>query len=183
MNKKNLTLNLATAAVVGAAYAALTVLLAPISYGAVQLRVSEVLCILPFFLPGTAWGLYAGCLLANLLTGNIMDILFGSLATLLAALCTARFGRKTHTLVNRLLACLMPVIFNAVIVGAVIVGAYEGLNLFSHLGVWAAVGASVGAGELAVLLILGLPLTYWLDAQPWFSAFAARLNGAQDRAA
>ena len=77
--------SIATAAIVGAAYAAMTIALAPISYGAVQLRVSEVLCILPFFIPGTAWGLFVGCALANILTGNIFDIIFGSLAPLAAA--------------------------------------------------------------------------------------------------
>ena len=52
------TRKLTAAAVTGAAYAALTMLLAPISYGAIQCRVSEVLCILPFFIPCTAWGLF-----------------------------------------------------------------------------------------------------------------------------
>ena len=82
------TRKLAAAAVTGAAYAALTMLLAPISYGAIQCRVSEVLCILPFFIPCTAWGLFAGCAIANLLSAaGIFDVIFGSLATLLAALC------------------------------------------------------------------------------------------------
>jgi uncharacterized membrane protein len=80
------TRKLAAAAVTGAAYAALTMLLAPISYGAIQCRVSEVLCILPFFIPCTAWGLFAGCAIANLLSAaGIFDVVFGSLATLLAA--------------------------------------------------------------------------------------------------
>ena len=78
------TRKLAAAAVTGAAYAALTMLLAPISYGAIQCRVSEVLCILPFFIPCTAWGLFAGCAIANLLSAaGIFDVVFGSLATLL----------------------------------------------------------------------------------------------------
>ena len=92
--RKISTLLLATCAVVAAAYAALTIALAPISYGAVQFRVSEALTILPFFIPGTVWGLTAGCVLANLFTGNVFDIVFGSLATFLASLLTARFGRK-----------------------------------------------------------------------------------------
>lgn len=71
--KKTATLKLATAAVVGACYAVLTMILAPISYGAVQFRVSEALCILPFFMPCTAWGLFGGCIIANLLTGNIFS--------------------------------------------------------------------------------------------------------------
>ena len=57
--RKISTLLLATCAVVAAAYAALTIALAPISYGAVQFRVSEALTILPFFIPGTVWGLTA----------------------------------------------------------------------------------------------------------------------------
>ena len=89
---KNLSLRKLTfAAVVGALYAALTIALAPISYGPLQFRVSEVLCILPFFFPFTAWGLFVGCALANLFgSGLLPDIVFGSLATLLAALCTSK---------------------------------------------------------------------------------------------
>ena len=109
------TRKLAAAAVTGAAYAALTMLLAPISYGAIQCRVSEVLCILPFFIPCTAWGLFAGCAIANLLSAaGIFDVVFGSLATLLAALCTRRLRGKLW------LAAAMPVLFNGVIVGAVV---------------------------------------------------------------
>ena len=97
MNKNSNKIRvLCTAAVTGAAYAVMTIALAPISYGALQFRVSEVLCILPFFIPGTVWGLFAGCILANLLTGNIFDIIFGSLATLLAGLCTAAFGKRSQ---------------------------------------------------------------------------------------
>lgn len=169
-------LPLAIAAVVGAAYAVLTLALAPISYGTVQFRVSEVLCILPYFMPVTAWGLFAGCFLANLFTGNAFDIIFGSLATLLAALCTAAIGRRSHTLFNDLLACLMPVIFNAVIVGAVITGAYEGLNIFKNFGVYLSIGASVGFGELVVLFVLGLPLMHYLPRLKFFRDFALRAD-------
>ncbi len=56
MKMNNTARSITAAAVVGAAYAALTMLLAPISYGAIQVRVSEALCILPYFLPCTAWG-------------------------------------------------------------------------------------------------------------------------------
>ena len=185
------TLSLAAAAVVGAAYAALTMALAPISYGAVQLRVSEALCILPYFLPVTAWGLYVGCILANLLTGNLFDILFGSLATLLAGLLTARLGRSARRLLSepdcdgrlprslvgsQLLACLMPVVFNALIVGAVITGAYEGLKLTEHLDVFALNAAFVGLGEAAVLFLLGFFLMRYLPTLRFFREFVYRAN-------
>ena len=58
---------LCRAAVIGALYAAVTLLAAPISFGNLQCRVSEALCILPWFFPETAWGLFVGCILANLL--------------------------------------------------------------------------------------------------------------------
>lgn len=176
MNNSRKTLRLAAAAIIGAAYAVLTIALAPISYGALQFRVSEVLTILPYFMPVSVWGLFAGCILANLMTGNLFDILFGSLATLLAALCTAAIGRKKHTLANGALACLMPVVFNAVIVGAVIVGAYEGLNLFQHFDVFLLTGASVGFGELVVLYVLGLPLLRALPGMKVFRSFMEKLG-------
>ena len=152
------------AGIVGAAYAVLTIILAPISYGAVQLRVSEVLCILPYFIPGTAWGLFAGCAIANVLTGNVFDIVFGSLATLGAALVTAALGKRRHTPVNQLLACFQPVVFNALIVGAVITGAYEGMNLFRNPAAFALNALWVGLGELAVMFLLGYPLMRFLPS-------------------
>ena len=177
MNNKPLRAHtLAAAAIVGAAYAVLTMALAPISYGAIQLRVSEVLCILPYFMPCTAWGLFIGCAAANLLTGNIFDIIFGSLATLAAALLTAAIGKRKHTLANSALACLMPVVFNALVVGAVITAAYEGLNLFQHFGVFAMNAAYVGLGEAIVLYVLGLPLMRYLPGKKFFKEFMEKVN-------
>ena len=165
---------IATAAIVGAAYAVLTMALAPISYAAIQLRVSEVLCILPFFLPSTAWGLFVGCAVANILTGNIFDILFGSLATLAAGLITAYLGKRRHSVANQLLACFQPVIFNAVVVGAVITAAYEGMNLFEHPGVFAVNALWVGLGEAIVLFVLGFPLMRWLPGRKFFREFVEK---------
>lgn len=177
MNNKPLRAHtLAAAAIVGAAYAVLTMALAPISYGAIQLRVSEVLCILPYFMPCTAWGLFIGCAAANLLTGNIFDIIFGSLATLAAALLTAAIGKRKRTLANSALACLMPVVFNALVVGAVITAAYEGMNLFQHFGVFAMNAAYVGLGEAIVLYVLGLPLMRYLPGKKFFKEFMEKVN-------
>ena len=176
MNNKSKTLSLAVSAVIGAAYAALTIALAPISYGAVQFRVSEALTVLPFFLPGTVWGLWAGCVLANLFTGNLFDIVFGSLATLLAALCTAYYGRRGNTVKNRLLGCLMPVLFNAVIIGAVITWGYEGQNVFEHPDVYAFNALTVGLGELGVLYLIGYTLLRQLPKAKFFRDFIERYN-------
>ena len=135
--------------IIAALYAALTIATASFAYGPIQFRVAEAMCILPFFAPWTTWGLTLGCLLANLFsTVSALDIVIGTAATLIACLLTARCR-------NRFLAPLPPVIVNAVMVGAMLAGVlapdafWESFLLF---------GAEVGAGELAVMYLLGLPL-------------------------
>ena len=91
------TRQLTCAAIVGAAYAVLSIFgsIFGITYGPIQCRFSEALCVLPFLLPETAWGLGVGCLIANLLSPyGVLDIVVGSAATLLAALLTARCKKK-----------------------------------------------------------------------------------------
>ncbi len=170
---------LAMCAVVAAVYAVLTMVLAPISYGEVQLRVSEALCILPFFFPYTAWGLFIGCVIANLLSPiGMLDVVFGSLATLLAAMCTAGIGRTGRGWAASILACLMPVLFNAVIIGAEITVtsvaeplSAAGLASFGVSAMW------VGLGEAVVLFVIGLPLVRILENQRAFQSVRAMLNG------
>lgn len=166
------TRNLITAAVVGALYAVLTMVLAPISYGALQFRVSEVLCILPFFMPSTAWGLFVGCIVANLMgTAGVLDVVFGSLATLITCLCIAWCGKMGNTLKARLLACFMPVIWNGLIVGATLTIALAGLNPLTHFGAFLVFAGEVALGELGVMYIIGLPLMTYLPKQRFFSEF------------
>ena len=106
---------LTRAAVIAALYAALTLLLAPISYGAMQVRVSEGLTLLPVLFPEAAPALFVGCLLANLLGGSALpDIVLGSLTTLVAALLTRPLRG------NRILAALPPVLLHGLIVGALV---------------------------------------------------------------
>ena len=100
MFKKLLTTrSLCVSAVIAALYAALTLLLAPISYGPIQLRLSEALTLLPILLPEAVPALAIGCLLANILGGaTIFDIIFGTLATLLATavIMIARTARESR---------------------------------------------------------------------------------------
>ena len=158
----NLREKLVYPAMVGAVYAALTMMLAPISYGNVQFRVSEALCVLPFFLPETAVGLCLGCALANTISAaGGLDIVFGSLATLGAGLCTAAFGRTWRAggglpdLPRRIFACLMPVLWNGLVVGAVLAWSFAREAFWSA---FALMGAQVALGEAVVLFALGLPL-------------------------
>jgi len=174
------TRKLAAAAVVAAVYAAATMLLAPISYGALQFRISEVLCILPFFVPCTAWGLFVGCAIANLISvAGPLDVVFGSLATLLAALCTAAVGKPWRetgraSWGSSMLACAFPVLFNAVIIGAVLAWTLAPREAFWQS--FLLFGAEVGAGEAAVLFVLGLPLLRALPRSRAVSAYFARLQ-------
>ena len=140
MFKKLLTTrSLCVSAVIAALYAALTILLAPISYGSIQCRVSEAMTLLPMVLPQAIPGLLVGCLIANLYTGMLTDIIFGSLATLLAAIGTYLLRRKP------LLAAACPVVSNGVIVGLVLAFSY---NLPVPLTM-----AEVALGEIGAVLI------------------------------
>ena len=133
------TRSLCISAVIAALYAALTLLLAPLSFGAVQLRVSEALTLLPMVLPQAIPGLFVGCLIANLYTGVLTDILFGSLATLLAAAGTYLLRKRPA------LAASCPVLANGVIVGLVLAKTL-GLPVLATMG-------TVALGESGAVLI------------------------------
>ena len=154
---------IAFAGVVAALYATLTVSGAAIAYGPVQLRFAEVLCILPFFFPFSTVGLFIGCLIANILSPyGLLDIAAGSFATLISAYCTMSIGTiNKESTPLKALACFPPVIFNALIIGAVIAWSMtSGTDAF-----WAAFainGMQVGFGQLIVLYALGLPLMIYL---------------------
>lgn len=111
MNAKKL----ARGAITAALYALITVAIAPISSGLMQLRLSEGLCVLPYFAPETAIGLFVGCVAANLITGAMwLDVVFGSLATLAAGLITAMIGKRG---LSKWIAPLPAVIINALVIG------------------------------------------------------------------
>ena len=134
------TRSLCVSAVIAALYAALTLLLAPISYGNLQCRVSEAMTLLPMMFPSAIPGLFVGCLLANLLGGcTVWDIVFGSLATLIAAIGTYALRKKP------LLAALCPVLSNGVIVGAVLSFVYQ-------LPLWLTM-LEVAVGEIGAVII------------------------------
>lgn len=156
------TRSLVIAGITGALYAALTMFLAPISYGAVQFRLSEALCILPFFCPATAVGLTIGCMFANLLSAaGILDIVFGSLATLLASVCVVWFGRNYRRtsmlpgMMECILSCAMPVVFNGPIVGAVLALTLTPNSFWP--GFWTFF-FQVALGEAGVMFLIGIPL-------------------------
>ena len=112
--KKNSVLYVTYAAMIAAAYVVLTVFVASFNMasGAIQVRLSEALTILPAFTNAAVPGLFVGCLISNLVTGLApMDIVFGSLATLIGAFGTHALRKK-----NPLLASVPPIVSNTVIV-------------------------------------------------------------------
>lgn len=145
MFKKFLTTrSLCMSAMIAALYAALTLLLAPISYGALQCRISEAMTLLPMLLPQAVPGLAVGCLVSNLLSPvAIWDVLFGTAATLLAAIGTRHFRNQP------VLAALCPILSNGVIVGGT-------LAVFYGLPLWLTM-LEVAAGE-AIATALGFEL-------------------------
>ena len=138
-------------ALVGAMYVVLTLLsnVLGLASGAVQLRVSEALCVLPSFSPATSWGLFVGCIISNLITGcNVFDIIFGSLATLIAGLITAKIK-------NKYLAPIPTVVANTIVVPLVIIFTYTkelsaSAYFITLLGVF--------AGEVLSAYVLGIIL-------------------------
>ena len=165
---------MAYAAIIGAAYAALTMALAPISYGPIQMRVSEVLCVLPFFLPCATWGLFIGCMIANLISAaGVWDVVFGSLATLGSCLCIQALGqrgKKVSSWPHIILAMLMPVVWNAFIVGGMLTWALTKTRVFQFSKQFWIFAAEVGLGELIVMFVLGIPLLKLLEHSEWFQA-------------
>lgn len=158
MFKKLSTRQLAFCGILAAVYCVVTIATAPFAYGDVQFRISEALCILPFFAPFTTLGLFVGCLLANIFsTVSTLDIVIGSAATLIACLMTAHSR-------NLYLALLPPVVCNGLLVGAMLGWV---LTPDAFLKGFLIFGAQVAAGELAVMAILGLPLALLIRRRGW----------------
>lgn len=135
------------AAIIAAVYATLTILLMPFSYGVMQVRVSEALTILPYFTPAAIPGLFIGCLVSNMVGPyGIMDMVFGSSATLLAAIGSYYLRSRP------ILVPLPPVIANGIIIGAMLYYAYAVPMPLIACILW------VAAGELIACYVIGYPL-------------------------
>ena len=163
MIMKNLSVRrLVRCAVIAAVYVVVCLVLAPFSYGAVQVRVAEALCLLPVFGAEYIVGVTLGCFLANLLGSTVVDVVFGTLATLLACLVTYKL-RDIRVKGLAIPASLPPVVFNMIIVGA-----FEITFFFSDgaptamLAVFNAV--TVGIGELISCTILGVALVKLIES-------------------
>ena len=176
------TRKLTFAGVIGALYATLTIAITllgfgMVQFGPIQFRIAEALTIFPFFFPHSVWGLFVGVIIANLFSPyGMLDVFIGSLATLMAALCTMRIGvyareRGNDSIRPKLAACFPPVIINAVMIGALI----SWYTTDSGGAFWAGLllhGVRVGAGQLGVLYALGLPLMLVMPRLPFYKSLA-----------
>ena len=151
------TLKLANAGMIAALYVVLTYIanLAGLASGAIQVRLSEALTILPVFTAAAVPGLTVGCVLANLLTGcAAWDVVFGSVATLLGAIGTRLLKNKP------LLAWIPPVVSNAAIVPVIL------LKVYGVPDAWWFLVLTVGAGEVISCGLLGLLLYRGMSRVP-----------------
>lgn len=149
--RKSTTLFLAQGAIIAAMYVALTLIFAPISFGAIQVRIAEALTILPLFTPAAIPGLFIGCLIANGLGGGILlDVIFGSIATLIGAALgyLLRF--------NRWLVPIPAILSNTVIVPLVLKYGYGVDMPIWLLMIYIVVGEILGCYLLGELLASGI---------------------------
>ncbi len=152
-NKK--VLFLTQAAMIGALYVILTHLAAllGLSSGAIQVRISEALTILPAFTPAAIPGLFIGCILANATTGcHIYDILFGSIATLIGAIGT--YALRNHKL--KFLMPLPPILANMLIVPFILQYVHSAPESLPFLVLTVGIGEIITCGVLGMLLYVPL---------------------------
>lgn len=155
--KNKSSLYVTRGALIAALYVALTYASAifGLSSGVVQFRLSEMLCILPIFMPEAIVGLTVGCFIANLITDAVIwDLIFGTLATLIGAIG----ARLLRNLPQKLIwiATIPTVISNAIIVPFVLIYAYEVPGIYPYFAL------TVAIGEVVCALILGTLLYYSL---------------------
>ncbi len=151
MQRNNKALFITHSAIIAALYVVLTYAasIMGLSNGAIQIRFSEALTILPFFTPAAIPGLFIGCLLANILSGAVIwDIIFGSLATLIGAFFTYTLRKK-----SKWLAPVPPIISNIVIVPLVLTYAYGVPDGLPYLMLTVGIGEVISCGILGMVLL------------------------------
>lgn len=144
------TINLTRASLIAALYVVLTLIanLVGLASGVIQLRLSEMLTILPVFTWAAVPGLTIGCVIANIITGcALWDVVFGSLATFLGALGTYYIGRKKSKL-----GPIFPIVSNTIIVPKVLQIVYGAEGAYIYLAVTVGIGEVLSCGLLGLLL-------------------------------
>lgn len=151
--KKSNVLFLTQAAMIAALYVVLTIFISAfnLASGAIQVRISEALTILPYFTPAAIPGLFIGCFLSNFITGCApYDVLFGSLATLLGAVGTYALRKY------KFLAPVPPILANTIIIPWVLVLVYGLEDAVPYLMLTVGIGEVLSCGVLGLILLFAL---------------------------
>ena len=155
MNKK--VKYLCHAAIIAALYVVLTIFISAfnLASGAIQVRISEALTILPFFTPAAIPGLFVGCLISNLITGCApYDVLFGSIATLIGALGTYLLANCfKHNKTSAYLAPVPPILSNTIIVPFILAYVYAIEDSIPFLMLTVGVGEVISCGIIGLILL------------------------------
>ena len=155
MNKK--TLFICQSAAVAAIYVVLTLIANAFGLAnyAIQVRFSEALTILPFFTPVAIPGLFAGCIISNILTGCLpLDTVFGSIATLIGAVGTYVISnRLKHNTTSQYLAPIPPIVSNTLIVPFVLAYVYKFEGSIPYFMLTVGIGEIISCGILGLILL------------------------------
>lgn len=158
------TKQITLSALIAAIYAVLTIIFTPISFGMVQFRISEAFMLIAALTPAAIPGLFIGCILSNIYGGlGLIDIIFGSIATLLVAAITYYMGQKIPANLKVFKTMLLPlptIIFNGLIVGGYLPFVVPEIRQLSEsltIVLFMSIG-SVMLGELVITYALGIPL-------------------------
>lgn len=158
MFKKVSARSLCRAGVIAALYACMSFLLPSLTFGIIQFRLSEALTVLPLFFVESVPALFIGCLIVNIFSGSVYDVAIGSLATLLAAICTYIAGKLIkNKVVKFLVGMIFPVVFNAFAVPLVFL--LSGTATHAYM----TEVLIIGAEELGVVAVFGGVLYFAAD--------------------
>lgn len=159
MNKTN---RLVRAAMIAAVYVVISLVFAPLAYGAIQVRFSEALTLLPIFTPDAIIGVTLGCFVTNMIGSSPIDMVVGTLATLVAAIMTYKL-RNIRTKGLPFVAALPPILINALVIGFEITFLFSEVQtlpiLFFNI-------LTVGIGQVISCGIIGVILSKFIDANP-----------------
>lgn len=139
-------------ALIAAIYVVMTFSFATFSSGPIQIRLAEALTILPYFTPAAIPGLFLGCLIGNLLAGSMLiDVIFGSLATLVGAVITYLLRKK-----NKYMAPIPPIAANTIVVPLILRYAYGEPLPISYMMLTVGIGEVISCGVLGMILLNAL---------------------------
>lgn len=146
--KKDKIMWMARIAIVAALYVVLTLISYPFSYGMIQFRISEALMLLCCYDKRYTWSMVVGCIVSNLFSFDLIDCIFGTLATLLACIAMVLIKKKS-------ISSFAPAIFNGIIIGLELYFVIDAPLLLSMIG--------VAVGELVVVVLLGNIIFYYIE--------------------